>query len=289
MESLPGAHHLLQALLSRGVDSSMLGVAYLVLLGSVIVTMASFLFSRAYLVVSPNRAARSYAVYVSVVLATLLVATALENELLARPAVTLQYVAIPQLVMLMAVHLAICHRQEPWLIALGGSSVLGTIVAVSVTGLLTRQIHNAYWLTLLSLAGLLIFLWVKSISTKRGFVSAKSIYVASKESPDTEAAPQTPWLGLPQWVALVGASALLATLNAVLRGRGIAEIPAADIAIQTSALIAVTGAVAAVPAASYWLARKSWMPELTRFVWLVWIVVGFAFTYGNYLSSFNRA
>jgi hypothetical protein len=51
----------------------------------------------------------------------------------------------------------------------------------------------------------------------------------------------------------------------------------------------VTTAVCAVPAGSYWLARKAWMPELTRFVWLVWIVVGFAFTYGNYLSSLSQA
>jgi hypothetical protein len=27
----------------------------------------------------------------------------------------------------------------------------------------------------------------------------------------------------------------------------------------------------------------------TRFVWLTWLVVGFAFTYGNYLGSFTRA
>jgi hypothetical protein len=44
-----------------------------------------------------------------------------------------------------------------------------------------------------------------------------------------------------------------------------------------------------VPAASYWLARKAWMPELTRFVWLAWIIVGFALTYGNYLSSLTPA
>jgi hypothetical protein len=44
-----------------------------------------------------------------------------------------------------------------------------------------------------------------------------------------------------------------------------------------------------VPAISYWVTRKAWMPELTRFVWLAWIVVGFALTYGNYLSSLARA
>ena len=51
----------------------------------------------------------------------------------------------------------------------------------------------------------------------------------------------------------------------------------------------MTALVCAVPAIGYWVTRKAWMPELTRFVWLAWIVVGFALTYGNYLSSLTRA
>jgi hypothetical protein len=31
------------------------------------------------------------------------------------------------------------------------------------------------------------------------------------------------------------------------------------------------------------------MPELTRFAWLVWLVVGFAYTYGNFLNGLDRA
>ena len=54
-------------------------------------------------------------------------------------------------------------------------------------------------------------------------------------------------------------------------------------------MLCITGLVCAIPATTYWLAHKHWMPELTRFVWLVWIVVGFAFTYGNFLTSLNRA
>lgn len=289
MEPLVGAHSLIGALHDRGVDLTTLGAAYLAFLGNAILTVAGFLAVRAYLVISPNRAARDYAVYVSAVLSTLLVATVLENALIAPPSVTLQYVAIPQLVVLMAIHVAICYRQQPWLVALGASSIAGAIAVVAIAGLVTHQIRVAHWLTLMLLTGLLTFLWLKSVSTKRGFVSAKSIYVASKESFDAAVKPQKPWLGLPQWVALVGASAVLATLNSLLRGRGLADVPALDVALETGVMIFVTAGIAAVPAVSYWLARRSWMPELTRLVWLVWIVVGFAFTYGNYLSSFNRA
>jgi hypothetical protein len=131
---------------------------------------------------------------------------------------------------------------------------------------------------------LLSFLWLKCVTTKRGFMNARSIYVASKESVDAQAPPQKPWLGLKQWVALVAASVLLAVVNALLRGAGLEQIPAVDVATQSALLLAVTALICGVPALSYWLARKTWMPELTRFAWLVWLVVSFAFTYGNYLG-----
>ena len=81
---------------------------------------------------------------------------------------------------------------------------------------------------------------------------------------------------------------LLAVVNALLRGSAVAQIPAIQVVLESALVIAVTATVCAVPATTYWLARKSWMPELTRFVWLVWIVVGFAFTYGNYLTTLDR-
>jgi hypothetical protein len=74
-----------------------------------------------------------------------------------------------------------------------------------------------------------------------------------------------------------------------LRGRAIEEMPALEVAAESALLLGVTALICAVPAASYWLTRKAWMPELTRFVWLAWIIVGFALTYGNYLSSLTPA
>jgi hypothetical protein len=62
-----------------------------------------------------------------------------------------------------------------------------------------------------------------------------------------------------------------------------------EVAAESGVLLAGTALVCVVPAATYWLTRKTWMPELTRFVWLAWIVVGFALTYGNYLSSLAQA
>jgi len=68
--------------------------------------------------------------------------------------------------------------------------------------------------------------------------------------------------------------------------RGKAFVVTLSIALAS---IVVTALVCAVPAVGYWLTRKAWMPELTRFAWLAWIVVGFAFTYGNYLNVLARA
>jgi hypothetical protein len=273
----------------RGIDLASLGAAYLALLANVVLAIAAFVASRSYLVVSPNRSAKDYGVYGSLVFATLIVATVLENELLPRGYAALQYVTLPQLLLLLVMHLWISYRQEPWLIALGAASIVGAVAVVALTSAIGAGVRIAHWVTSIVLIGLLVFLWVKSISTKRGFMNAESIYVGSKETLDAVAAPQKPWLGLPAWVALVAASVVLAVLNSILRGRALGEIPAIQVILESSIVIVVTALVCAVPATTYWLARRAWMPELTRFVWLVWIVVGFAFTYGNYLTSLDRA
>jgi hypothetical protein len=64
----------------RGIDLAALGAAYLAFLATAVVAAAVFLGMRHYLVVSPNRWTRDYGIYVSLVLATLLIATVLENE-----------------------------------------------------------------------------------------------------------------------------------------------------------------------------------------------------------------
>ena len=284
MQPFNGAFDLTAALAERGIDLGTLGAAYLFVLATLVATAAAFVAARAYLVISPNRFTRDYAIYVSALLLALLIAMGLENEILPRQMATLQYAAVPQILLLLLIHLTLARRQEPWLVALAAASIAGTVAVTAVAGFATSLVHPAHWLTLLSFVTLLGFLWLKSVTTKRGFMTAKSIYVTSKEGGDAPAAPQKPWLGLKQWVALTGASVLLAIVNALLRGLGLEEIPAVDVAIQSALLLTVTALICGVPALSYWLARKSWMPELTRFAWLVWIVVSFAFTYGSYLG-----
>ena len=284
MQPFNGAFDLTAAFAERGIDLAALGAAYLFMLATAAATAAAFLAARAYLVISPNRFARDYAVYVCAVLLTVLIAMGLENEILPPHMATLQYAAVPQILLLLVIHLTLARRQEPWLIALAAASLTGTVAVTAAAGLATSLVHPAHWLVQLSFATLLVFLWLKSVTTKRRFVTAKSIYVGSKESVDGEIVPQRPWLGLPQWVALTGASVALATVNALLRGAGLEQIPAAEVAVQSVLLLGITALICGVPALSYWLARKTWMPELTRFAWLVWIVVSFAFTYGNYLG-----
>jgi hypothetical protein len=84
----------------------------------------------------------------------------------------------------------------------------------------TDILGPAYWIALLVLGALLAFLWWKAVSTQRAFVKASSIYLSSKESHGGAAAPQKPWLGLAQWVALIGASLGLGVANSLLRGHG---------------------------------------------------------------------
>jgi hypothetical protein len=202
---------------------------------------------------------------------------------------TLRYVAYPQILFLIAAHVWIAYRTEPWTIQLGASSLVGSALVAAAAAAATDSFRVAHGVSLFVIVGVLAFLWYGAISTKRAFVSAASIYVRSKESTDAPAKPQKPWLGVPQCAALVAASVALAIANALLRGRGIEDIPAVDVAVESALLMLVTAFVCAVPATSYWIARKAWMPDLTRFAWLAWIVVGFAFTYGNYLTRLAKA
>jgi hypothetical protein len=273
-------------LVSRGVDLAALGVAYLAFLASGLLAAGGFVAARQYLVISPNRWTRDYGIHASWLLATLLIAIVLENELTKAGAATTHYVAVPQLLVLLGLHVWIWNRRDPWLVALGAAAAAATVVVMAVMELAGILHGLAYGLTGLMLTSLLVLLWRQAVSTKRGFVTASSIYIGSKETPDAATAPQTPWLGLAQWAALIAASVVLAVCNALLRGAALEEIPATEVATGSLLQMSVTAGVSAVPAVAYWVTRKSWMPELTRFVWLAWMVVGFAFTYGNYLSRF---
>jgi hypothetical protein len=289
MSSPIGSFDVPTLLAKRGIDLASLGAAYLTLLATAALTIAAFLAARSLLVISPNRGTRDYGTYVAWTLAALLIAIVLENEWLPAGSAALHYAIVPQLAVLMALHVWIARRQEPWLVALGGGATAATVFVGALLGAGTNLLGPAYWIALLVLAALLVFLWLKAVSTQRAFVNASSIYLSSKETNGSAATPQKPWLGLPQWVALIGASMALGVANSLLRGRALEEIPVFEVAAESGLVLAVTALVCAVPAISYWAARKAWLPELTRLVWLAWLVVGFALTYGNYLSSLSRA
>ena len=273
------------SLVTRGITLKTLGAAYLGLLATGALTAALFIALRATLVISPNRSSRDYGLYAAVLLVTLLTAMALENELLPYPSRSLPYAALPQLLLLFVIHLLIYYRQETWLVGLGVASMASTIMVVGGLLYLNDFARPVHWATLPMALVLVVFAWWRCISTKAAFLKASSIYLSSKETLDEEQPEQKPWLGLPQWVALVTASLFLALLNEVLGGAALAQIPAVEIVGRSILLLGITLLVSAIPAATYWLARHTWMPELTRFVWVVWLVVGFAFTYGNYLIS----
>lgn len=270
---------------ARGIDLPALGAAYLTLLATTALTLAAFFAARKLLVVSPNRGSRDYGIYVSLALGALLIATVLENESLPSGKSALYYVIVPQLVVLLGLHLWISYRQEPWIVTLGAAAAAATTVTGLLVGLGTGLLGVLYWMTLLVLTALLVFLWRKAISTQRAFVKARSIHVGSKEALDAALTPQRAWPGWLQWAGLCAASVALGIASSLLRRGGLEAIPAAEVAAESALLLLVTALVCAVPAIGYWMTRRAWMPELTRFVWLAWAVVGFALTYSSYLSS----
>ena len=137
------------------------------------------------LVISPNRGSRDYGIYVSLTLATLLIAIVLENESLPAGTATLHYVVVPQL--------AAAARPAPVDLAPAGAvarrarrrrSRRRRSSSARCSGSATSLLGSAYWITLLVLAALLVFLWRKAVSTQRAFMKASSIYIGSKETLD---------------------------------------------------------------------------------------------------------
>jgi hypothetical protein len=276
-------------LANRGISMSALGAAYIVLGTNALLAAPIFMVCRTKLVISPNRASRDYGLFMAVLLVSLMVAATLENQLSAAP-LTLPYSMFPHLVLLFVIHLWIYYHQEPWLIALGFAATASLVFLVALFGYLGDGARLAHWVTIAIASALLVFVWLRAVTTKRAFVkSSSTIYALSKEVGQELSLDQTPWLGLPQWVALVTASIALAMVNELLVGVGLTEMPAVQVISQAGLVMAITALVSGIPATTYWLARKSWMPELTRFVWIVWLVVGFALTYGNYLLRLQSA
>ena len=206
MVETTGSLDLSALLAERGFTLHALGGAYLFFLATLAAAAAVFAAARHLTVVSPNRGARDYGCYVTAALAVFSIATALENEMLPAGMARLHYALVPQVVVLLAIHVAIARRQEPWLVTLGAAACAGTVVIGFTTGLATGRLDLEYALSLVVLAALLARLWQTSVSTQRGFASARSIYVGSKETPGGKPAPQQPkplfWIA---W-ALLGVS-----------------------------------------------------------------------------------
>ncbi len=279
---------LLEWLADSGMSLPGLGIAYAVLLLTTIATVAIFALIRMHLVITPNRAAGDYGLYALTVIIALATAVTLENRIVTWRPQVIGYEVFPQLILLGVIHFWIHRDGQPWLIALGASALAATLLVGIPAASLGNGLGLAHWTAAGLLAALLGLLAKTSISTKRGFIRARSIHVESHETERPVIRTQRPWLGLPQWVALGIATFALAMTNAVLGGNGLTQVPALPVLLQSLVILAITGSVASIPAGTYWLAHRHWMPELTRFVWLVWLVVGFAFSYGNILAGLDQ-
>lgn len=265
-----------------------LGIAYLLLIAHAVLTLCLYASSRAHLVVTPNLAARHYGLHVAAVMATLVVATVLDNELSGSGAALLSYAMLPQIVVVGLLHLGIYRSADPRLIALGGATSAGLVLIAVLAAVGGAAVGLVHWVTALLLIALLGLLWHGSVSTKRGFINARSIYLDSKEQRDDgRRATARAWLSSMHWIGLTVASVALAFANALLRGAGPGDVPAAALVVEAAMLLGITSLVCVAPAAGYWYLRRDAIPDLTRFAWLTWLIVAFAFTYGNYLTRIS--
>ncbi len=114
-----------------------------------LLTAAVFSAARKHLVVAPNRQSRNYALYVIAVLLTLLIATALENELSrgGRADAALRRLSRKSC-SCSRLHVWIAYRTEPWIIQLGASSLVGSAVVAAAAAAATDSFRVAHGVTL---------------------------------------------------------------------------------------------------------------------------------------------
>ena len=162
---------LINTLAERGISPEALGIAYMFLVANAAFAGALFMVCRSELLISPNRASRSYALFMALLMGALLVAGALENELLP-PATTLPYAIFPHILLLLIIHLWVYYRHEPWLIALGISSTAGLVLPVVALGFIGLGVRPAHWVIVGVATALLITVWMRACTTKRAFLKS---------------------------------------------------------------------------------------------------------------------
>ena len=288
METLLRAFDLTAALNSRGISFASLGAAYLVFIGTCIATAALFSAARKHLVVAPNRQSRNYALYVIAVLCTLLIATALENELSAAAVPTLRYVAYPQIALLLALHIWIAYRTEPWLIQLGASSLVGSALVAASAAAATESFRDrARRRAARDRRAARLPLVRRNLDEARVRGGRVDLRALEGEPRRGRCAAEA----VARCAALRGArrgELALAVANSLLRGRGLEEIPAVDVAVESGVLDARHHAGLRSTRSDLLVraqgvdagANPLRMARLDR--------RRFRFTYGNYLTSLAK-
>ncbi len=261
-----------------------LGLSYAFLLFALVLASAIYSVSRWKLILSPGTATHHYSAGIMIICLIYGTATVLENRLLGT-SVTLPLEALPTIIFLAIAHYYAYEKQEPAKILFAICLLFGFLIA-GVTGLQMDmfQARTGQWLAAIGGTAFLVYVMVRSVSTKWSFLRAKSIYISSKEQESDTRVPSGPALTLAHWVGLAVLCLVVAIIAQIVKGSGAGDLLFNDVIADWLTVLLLTVFVSYTAAGLYWLQNRKWLPELDRLIWVVGLLVSFGEIYGKYLA-----
>ncbi len=260
------------------------GLSYAYLLFALVLASAVYSISRWKLILSPGAATHHYSAGIIIICLMYGTATVLENRLLATSA-TMPLEALPTVIFLAIAHYYAYEKQEPAKILFAICLLLGFLIA-AVVGLQMDmfQARMGQWLASIGGTVLLLYVMMRSVSTKWSFLRAKSIYISSKEQESDTRIPSGPALTLAHWVGLAVLCLVVAIIAQTIKGSGPGDLLLNDVFADWLTVLLLTVIVSYGAAGLYWLQNRKWLPELDRLIWVVSLLVSFGEIYGKYLA-----
>lgn len=284
-----------QAMQMSGFSWSAFGYAYAVFIATIIATWLMYWLMRAQLVLHPGVTTHRYCAGIVVLTAFYIAATFMDQMLGAPRGTALPYEAIPQAVAVLVLHARAYRQQEPAAILLA----VALLFASAVVGLLLYfggqywpslpEPRPGQWATAFGAVFLSTYTLIRNSNTMYAFRKGVSAVVANRLPKTGDPDSGKGWFPLPQTVAIVVASLVIATLIQVVEGGSLATLLFVGVLGDTAIVLGLTVLATLLPTGLYLWRYRSRLPDFQWLVWVIWSTTAFGSLYARYLGHLASA
>ncbi len=258
------------------------GVAYAYFIACVVLAGLLYMFFRWQIVLNPGAITRRYAVAVQLIGLLYVIASILENAISDNGTSNLPYESLPLIGFVIIVHYLADREEQPAVLIFAFSLVIA-IMAVGFVALSMGwvEIRPGQWVIGAVGAGMVGYTLAQTTRTKKSYIGRAA--VERKVSMKRAIPGVRAWLSVEQWVALAVASLVVAAVTQTLAGSSLLSVPARRIFYHMVVLLGGTLIIGLLYSGLHWLLSRRSAGELAWVLWMVWILIAFASTYGMFL------